>query len=89
MKQHIPVVTWNKLVEAAGIEPASRKEDPKEPTCLVSVLVSDGGTLADRFSAIPAYCTSPFFIGFEKGYPASMTPFRTKNGRKVRTTWLH
>jgi len=26
------------MVEAAGIEPASRKEDFKEPTCLVSVL---------------------------------------------------
>jgi len=27
-----------KMVEAAGIEPASRKEDFKKPTCLVSVL---------------------------------------------------
>ena len=26
------------MVEAAGIEPASRNEDFKEPTCLVSVL---------------------------------------------------
>jgi hypothetical protein len=26
------------LVEAAGIEPASRNEDFKEPTCLVSAL---------------------------------------------------
>ncbi len=28
----------NEMVEAAGIEPASRKEDFEEPTCLVSVL---------------------------------------------------
>ncbi len=33
------------MVEAAGIEPASRKEDFKEPTCLVSVFsLSQGNT---------------------------------------------
>ncbi len=26
------------MVEAAGIEPASREQEPKEPTCLVGVL---------------------------------------------------
>jgi hypothetical protein len=29
------------MVEAAGIEPASKEEDNIETTCLVSILISD------------------------------------------------
>ena len=34
----ISSIIKDKMVEAAGIEPASREQEPKEPTCLVSVL---------------------------------------------------
>jgi hypothetical protein len=37
------------MVEAAGIEPASKEETFKEPTCVVSVLISDEETPADGF----------------------------------------
>ena len=43
------------MVEAAGIEPASKEEVFKEPTCVVSVLISDGEAPTDRFSATHAY----------------------------------
>jgi hypothetical protein len=43
------------MVEVAGIEPASRKEDPRKTTCLVSVLVSSKGPPADRLSVAPAH----------------------------------
>jgi hypothetical protein len=33
-----PFTTYKKMVEAAGIEPASKEKEPKEPTCLVGVL---------------------------------------------------
>ncbi len=57
------------MVEAAGIEPASKEDDPKKPTCLVSVLLSDEETSTDGFSSTHAYRVSPFPIGVGKDYP--------------------
>jgi hypothetical protein len=48
------------MVEAAGIEPASKEEDLKKPTCLVSDLISDEETPTDRFFPTHAYRVSPF-----------------------------
>ena len=62
------------MVEAAGIEPASKEEEFKEPTCVVSDLISDEETPADGFISTHAYWVSPFLIGVWKNYPAIMTP---------------
>ena len=61
-------------MEAAGIEPASKEEASKEPTRVVSDLISDGETPADGFFSTHAYWVSPCLIGFRKDYPAIMTP---------------
>ncbi|OPY61719.1 MAG: hypothetical protein A4E62_03054 [Syntrophorhabdus sp. PtaU1.Bin002] len=76
------------LVEAAGIEPASKEEDSRKPTCLVSILISGDRTPTDRFSITPAYEGSSFLIGVRKDYPASMTPCRAQSRKRARMTWL-
>jgi hypothetical protein len=43
------------MVEAAGIEPASKEEVIEKPTCVVSDLISDEEAPTDRFIAIHSY----------------------------------
>ena len=57
------------MVEAAGIEPASRNEDFKEPTCLVSDLISDRKPPTDELFLVPAYKVSPLRIDIRNDYP--------------------
>jgi hypothetical protein len=67
------------MVEAAGIEPASKDEDFKETTCLVSDLISDRKPPTDELFLVPAYKVSPACIGIQDGYP---TEFDTISGLK-------
>ena len=62
------------MVEAAGIEPASKRQEPKEPTCLVGVLSLGIRDTRRPVSPHPSLLISPLLTGIGKGYPTEMTP---------------